>query len=104
MILCGLGGIFIEVLKDTSAGLAPVSMDEALAMIRRLKSYRIIRGVRGKKGVSETKFAEIILKLSALLQAAPEILELDFNPLLGEEDRIVVVDARIRIQASPGNP
>jgi acetyltransferase len=100
MILCGLGGIFIEVLKDVSSGLSPLGMDEALSMIRSLKSYSIIKGVRGQKGVNEMKFAEVLVKLSALLKAAPEIMELDFNPLLGKEDAVVAVDARIRIQKS----
>jgi len=98
MILCGLGGIFIEVLKDVAAGLAPLSKDEALAMIRGLKSYKIIQGVRGQKGISEEAFADILLRLSGLLLAAPEIVELDFNPLLGKEDKILAVDARIRIE------
>lgn len=97
MILCGMGGIFIEVLKDTVAGLAPLSIEESLDMIRRLKSYRIIQGVRGQKGINEHRFAGIMVKLSALLSVAPEITELDFNPLLGQEDTIVVVDARIRV-------
>jgi acetate---CoA ligase (ADP-forming) len=98
MILCGLGGIFIEVMKDVSSGLAPVSGDEALSMIRSLKSYKIIQGVRGKPGINEHKIAEVIVRLSALLEAAPEIMELDFNPLLGSGDSVVVVDARIRIK------
>jgi len=97
LILCGLGGIFVEVLKDTAAGLSPLDTEEALRMIRSLKSYRIIQGIRGREGVNEEKFAGIMLKLSALLQAAPEIRELDFNPLLGKGDSITVVDARIRI-------
>jgi len=97
LILCGLGGIFIEVFKDTAAGLSPLDKQEALAMIRGLKSYKIIQGVRGQKGVNEEKFAEIILRLSALLTFAPEIMELDFNPLLGNGDSIVVVDARVRV-------
>jgi len=98
MILCGLGGIFIEVLKDVSAGLVPVSSDEACSMIRNLKSYKIIQGVRGQKGISETAFADVIVRLSGLLQIAPEIVELDFNPLLGKQDSVVVVDARINIK------
>jgi acetyltransferase len=100
LILCGMGGIFIEVLKDVASGLAPLTREEALAMIRSLKSYRIIQGVRGQKGVNEAMFAEVLVRLSALLNAAPEITELDFNPLLGSPERVVAVDARIRI--SPG--
>jgi acetyltransferase len=98
MVLCGLGGIFIEVLKDIAAGLTPLGKEEALYMIRNLKSYQIIKGVRGQKGVDEELFAEVILKLSALLKSAPEIIELDFNPLLGKEDSVTVVDARINLK------
>ena len=98
LILCGLGGIFIEVLKDVARGLSPLSKDEVLAMIRSLKSYKIIKGVRGQDGVNEEMFADVILRLSALLEAAPEIVELDFNPLLGTKDRVVAVDARICLQ------
>jgi len=98
MILCGMGGIFIEVLKDVASSLTPVSTDEALKMIRSLRSYKIIQGVRGKEGVDEFKFADVLVRLSSLLNAAPEIFELDLNPLLGNKDKVVAVDARIRIE------
>ena len=98
LILCGLGGIFIEVLKDVSAGLAPIMKEEAISMIRRLKSYKIIQGVRGQEGVDEEKFADVIVRLSALLKHAPEITELDLNPLLGKKDGVVAVDARINLR------
>jgi acetate---CoA ligase (ADP-forming) len=97
LILCGMGGIFIEVLKDVSQALSPVCPEEALSMIRSLKSYRIIQGVRGQKGLNEQLFADIIGKLSALCEEAPELEELDLNPLLGEGDNIVAVDARISL-------
>ncbi|HAQ60589.1 TPA: CoA ligase, partial [Candidatus Delongbacteria bacterium] len=97
-ILCGLGGIFIEVFKDTASNLAPFGQDKALEMIRSLKSYKIIQGVRGQKGIDENKFAEIIARLSSLTQAAPEIMEMDINPLLGNEKDLVAVDARIRVK------
>ena len=98
MILCGLGGIFIEVLKDVSAGLAPIGIDEACYMIKSLKSYKIIQGVRGQEGVNEALFAEVITRVSALCEAAPEIREMDINPLIGNMNRLTAVDARIRIQ------
>ncbi|HTX88835.1 MAG TPA: acetate--CoA ligase family protein [Bacteroidales bacterium] len=98
LILCGLGGIFIEVLKDVSSALAPLSREEALSMIRNLKGYKIIQGVRGRQGIDEEAFATILRHLSSLLSAAPEIGELDLNPLLGQADRIMAVDARIRIR------
>ncbi len=98
MILCGLGGIFIEVLKDVQSSLAPVSADEALTMIKSLKSYKIIEGVRGQEGVDITAFSDAIVRLSALCVTAPEIAEMDINPLLGNAKGITAVDARIRIQ------
>lgn len=98
LVLCGLGGIFIEVLKDVQAGLAPLRPDEALGMIRQLKGYKIVQGVRGQAGVNEEAFAEVVSRLSALLEAAPEIMELDLNPLLGTPGGVTAVDARIRIE------
>lgn len=98
MVLCGLGGIFIEVLKDVSAGLAPIDNEEAVKMIKSLRSYGIIKGARGQEGVNEEMFAEIVSRVSALVKAAPEIAELDLNPLLGKSDKVVAVDARIRIE------
>jgi acetate---CoA ligase (ADP-forming) len=98
IILCGLGGIFVEVLGDVSSGLCPLTFNEAESMIRSLKSYRIIHGTRGKPGINESKFAEIIVRLSSLLRYATEIKEMDLNPLIGSSDNITVVDARIRIE------
>ena len=98
VILCGLGGIFIEVLKDVSSALIPIGKTEALRMIHSLKSYKIIQGVRGQKPIDELAFAEIICRLSALLEVAPEIAEIDLNPLLGNDLGVVAVDARIRIE------
>jgi acetyltransferase len=98
MILFGLGGIFIEVLKDVRNILSPVSFEEALSEIKLLKSYKIIEGIRGKEGIDQNFFAEIITRLSALVTAAHEIIEMDLNPLLGKKDAIIAVDARIRIQ------
>jgi acetyltransferase len=98
IILCGLGGIFVEVLGDLSSGLAPLTFNEAGSMIRSLKSYRIIHGTRGKPGINEQKFAEIIVRLSSLLRFATEIKEIDLNPLIGTAEAITVVDARIRLE------
>jgi acetate---CoA ligase (ADP-forming) len=98
MLLCGLGGIFIEVLKDVNASLVPVSLNEASAMLKTLNGYKLFEGVRGKPGINEGIFAEIIVRLSALIEAAPEIIELDLNPLLGLPDKVVAVDARICLE------
>lgn len=98
VVLCGLGGIFVEVLKDVSSGLAPLSYEEAYSMIHSLRAYKIIQGTRGQKGVNEDKFAEIIVRLSTLLRFATEIKEMDINPLLATEKSVIAVDARIRIK------
>jgi acetate---CoA ligase (ADP-forming) len=98
IILCGLGGIFVEVLGDVSSGLAPLTFSEAESMIRSLRAYKIIHGTRGKPGINESKFAEIIVRLSSLLRYATEIKEIDLNPLIGSQKGITVVDARIRIE------
>lgn len=98
IVLCGLGGIFIEVLKDVQVGLAPVSQTEASDMIKGLKSYGIIRGVRGQEPVNEERFAEMVSRVSVLVKVAPEIFEMDLNPLLGNREDVVAVDARIRIE------
>lgn len=98
MILCGLGGIFIEVLKDVQSTLAPVSPAEATNMIRNLKSYKIIEGIRGQEGVNLPAFVDAIVRLSALCMVAPEITEMDINPLLGNSKGVIAVDARIRIK------
>lgn len=100
LILCGLGGIFIEVLKDVRAGLAPLSEKEALDMIHGLKGYAILQGVRGQAGIDEAALADIVVRMSALVKAAPEIIEMDLNPLLGTMKGVTAVDARIRIRKS----
>lgn len=97
MLLFGLGGIFIEVLKDVRAMLAPVNKTDVLAEIKKLRSYKIIQGVRGMDPVDEERFADIVVRLSALVQAAPEIVEMDLNPLLGNKNEVVAVDARVRV-------
>jgi acetyltransferase len=98
VVLCGLGGIFVEVLKDVSSGLAPLSYDEAYSMIHSLRGYKILKGTRGQQGINEEKYAEIIVRLSTLLRFATEIKEIDINPLLANDSDIVAVDARILIE------
>ncbi len=98
IVMCGLGGIFIEVLKDVSVNMVPISITEASNMIESLKAYPILKGVRGQDGINLEKFAEFICKISNLLQIAPEIAELDINPLMANFEDIVAVDVRIKIE------
>ena len=97
-VMCGLGGIYIEALKDINSALSPVSRREADDMIKNLKAYKIIKGIRGMEGVNETVFNEMIRRVSALCEVAPEIVEMDLNPLLGNSKTVTAVDARIRIK------
>ena len=97
-IFFGLGGIFIEVLKDVQSALAPITADEAKEMLKQLKGYKILQGVRGQEGVNLDLYADQIARVSALVQAAPEIAEMDLNPLLGNPRYVTAVDARIRIE------
>ena len=98
VVLCGLGGIFVEVLRDVSSGLAPLSYPEAYSMIRSLRAYKIIQGTRGQAGINQQRYAEIIVRLSTLLRFATEIKEMDINPLLADEQNVIAVDARIRVE------
>lgn len=98
LVMCGLGGIFIEALKDVQTAIAPVSQKEAENMIKSLNGYKIVKGVRGQEGVNEESFNEAVRRVAALCTIAPEIAEMDLNPLLGNRNGVVAVDARIRIE------
>lgn len=100
VVFCGLGGIFVEILKDVTYGLAPLSYDETFSMIRSLRAYPIIKGARGQKGIDEQQYADIIVRLSTLLRFASEIKEMDINPLIATDHGLFAVDARIRIEKS----
>ena len=97
-VFFGLGGIFIEVLKDVQSALAPITAAEAKEMLTKLRGYKILQGVRGQEPVNIDLYADQIARVSALVQAAPEIAEMDLNPLLGNPRYVTAVDARIRLQ------
>ena len=97
-VFFGLGDIFIEVLKDVQSALAPITADEAKDMLKKLRGYKILEGVRGQDPVNIDLYAEQIARVSALVMAAPEIAEMDLNPLLGNPKAVVAVDARIRLE------
>ncbi len=97
-IFFGLGGIFIEVLKDVQSALAPITAAEAKEMLKNLRGYKILQGVRGQEPVNIDLYADQVARVSALVQAAPEIAEMDLNPLLGNPRYVTAVDARIRLE------
>ena len=96
-VMFGLGGIFVEIMKDVVFNLTPVSAGEAGQMLASIKGASMLKGVRGQKGVNQDLLIEIIQRLSQLLTDLPEIQEMDLNPLIAFEDQVVVVDARIAI-------
>ncbi|MCW8925817.1 MAG: acetate--CoA ligase family protein [Xanthomonadales bacterium] len=98
LLVCGFGGVMVEVMNDVSACLVPVSESEASKMIRRLQAYPLIQGLRGREGVCERLFSEIIQRVSALVETAPEISEMDINPLMGSGQTLLAVDTRTRIE------
>jgi len=98
-VIAGLGGIFVEVMKDTALRLAPVNRREALAMIAELRGGAILDGARGNPPIDRTAFADLIVKLSEVAAAHPEIAEMDLNPVAAYADGVKVLDARILLTA-----
>jgi acetyltransferase len=98
VILCGLGGIYVEVLRDMASGLAPLSRAEAGRMIRSLKGFKMLEGMRGQAGINISVLEDILVRLSLVLSHNEQIVELDLNPLMGLGDQLLVVDSRIRIE------
>jgi len=96
-VMFGLGGIYVEIMKDVVFNLTPVSSVEAKEMLSSIKGSALLEGVRGQKGVDQTKLLEIIQRLSQLLTDLPAIQEMDLNPLMAFEDKVFVVDARIAL-------
>jgi acetyltransferase len=97
LIMFGLGGIHVEVLKDVVFNLTPVNTIEAREMLASIKGAPLLKGVRGRKGINCDRLEELILRLSQLVSDLPAIKEMDLNPVMAFEDRAVVVDARISI-------
>jgi acetyltransferase len=97
LIMFGMGGIYVEVLKDVVFNLTPVTAFEADEMLGAIQLSPILKGVRGQKGVYRDGITDILLRLSQLVSDHPVIQELDLNPTLAFEDKVVVVDGRISI-------
>jgi len=96
-LMFGIGGIYVEIMKDVVFNLTPVTSGEAKEMLTSIKGAPLLEGVRGQKGVDRVKLIEIIQRLSQLLTDLPAIQEMDLNPLIAYEDKVFVVDARIAI-------
>lgn len=98
VLMIGLGGIFVEVFKDVSFGIAPISVAEAQEMLQSLQSYPIIKGIRGDKGLNTDEIAKLVVKVSEFILKYP-VKELDLNPVFCYDDKVSVADARILMKA-----
>ena len=98
VIMFGLGGIFVEVLKDVSFRIIPLGQKDALEMIEEIKGYPLLQGYRGKESVDIPALTEIILKISRVMEENPEIKELELNPIMAYKKGALAVDARIILE------
>jgi len=95
VVMFGIGGIFVEVFKDVSFRIAPISKKEAKKMIKEIKGYPILKGYRGQNPVNIDKLTEILVSVSKLIQKEKNIQEIDLNPVIVDQKRALVVDAKI---------
>jgi acetyltransferase len=102
MVVVGFGGIYVEVLQDTAARLAPVTSAEALAMLDELRMAPVLRGVRGERPVDLSALAETISRFASLAVDLPDLVEVELNPLMVSPEGVVAVDARATLGESPG--
>ena len=98
VIMFGLGGILVEVLKDVSFRIVPLTERDAREMIREIKGYPILEGYRGQKPASIPILEKLIVKVSQFVEKNPQIKELDLNPIFAYPDKAVAVDARIILE------
>ncbi len=95
VLMFGLGGIFIEIIKDVAFRIAPIDKEEALKMIKETKGFKILDGARGKKKVDLEKIAEMMVNLSTLSIKEEKIQSIDFNPVMVTEKQALITDLRI---------
>ena len=98
VIMFGLGGIFVELLKDVTFRVIPVEQRDAREMIKEVKGYPLLQGYRGKESANISALVEVILKISKLIEENPHIKELELNPIFVYRDKAVGVDARIILE------
>lgn len=100
VLMFGLGGILVEVLKDVSFRIVPVTKRDAAEMIREIKGYPLLQGYRGQEPANIPSLEGLIVKVSEFVEQNPQIRELDLNPVFAYKDGIMAVDARIILEAS----
>lgn len=95
VLMFGLGGIFVEVLKDLCFRVAPIDKKEAREMLEEIKGFKLLKGVRGRTGVDLNRLADVLTKLSKLAVKEKDIEEIDFNPVIANSKGALIVDAKI---------
>jgi acetyl-CoA synthetase (ADP-forming) len=103
MLMFGLGGIFVEIIRDVSFRIVPLSGEDAREMIREIKGYRLLKGYRGQGPVDVSTLEEWLLKVSRLVEENPEIMEMDINPVMAYSKGAAALDARIILQSCTEN-
>lgn len=98
LLMFGLGGIFVEMLRDVTFRRVPLSRSDALAMIGGIRSKKVLEGVRGRPALDKESLADYLLRLSQLLRDFPQIKEIDMNPVFGREKGAVIADARLFVR------
>lgn len=98
VLMFGLGGILVEVLKDVSFRLVPLAKRDAAEMVREIKGYPLLEGYRGQEAVDISYLEELLLKVSDFVEQNPEVKELDLNPVFAYSDGAVAVDARVILE------
>ncbi|MBI3637384.1 MAG: acetate--CoA ligase family protein, partial [Candidatus Rokubacteria bacterium] len=97
LVIVGFGGIYVEVLKDTTARLAPVAPDDAGAMLGELRMAPLLAGVRGERPADRAALVDVITRFSHLVADVPALAEFEINPLVAGADGVMAVDARARL-------
>jgi acetyltransferase len=97
MLMFGLGGVYVEIMKDISFKLAPLSKQDAFEIVREIKSYMLLKGLKGEKAVNLAALERIIMVMSRLALDLPEVLEAEFNPILVNSERAMVADVRMTL-------
>ncbi|MGB0091152.1 MAG: acetate--CoA ligase family protein, partial [Solirubrobacteraceae bacterium] len=101
VLACGAGGTAAELIKDVAVRLTPVTDVDAREMLRSLQTFPLLDGYRGAPRTDLAAIEDVLLRVGAMVEAHPAIVELDCNPLIAGPDRAVIVDARMRVEAPP---
>ncbi len=101
MVACGAGGTTAELVKDVAVRITPVTDLDAREMLRSLKTFPLLDGYRGAVRCDVDAIEDVVLRVSAMVESHPEIVELDCNPLIASADGAVIVDARVRVEVAP---